>query len=103
MCGRRSPPGLADLVDLCLEVVDDFRGDVVAEDLEQVDPLVAWDALVGGQLDALLDLLDGGALGDEVGVLGLPDGLVGEEGPFLVGPLLGPGLRCGETQAHQHH
>lgn len=45
-----------DLVDLALQVVDHLRGELVSEDLVQVDPLVTGDGLVGGQLDALLDL-----------------------------------------------
>lgn len=47
---------LADLVDLTLEVVDHFGGDLVSEDLVKVDPLVAGDGLVGRQLNAFLDL-----------------------------------------------
>lgn len=46
----------ADLVDLTLEVVDHLGGHLVAEDLEEVDALVAGDRLVRRQLDALLDL-----------------------------------------------
>lgn len=82
---KRRPLVVADLVDLGLEVGDDFGRDVVTEDLGQVDALVGADVLVGGQLDALLHLLDGGVLGDEVRVLGLPDGLVGEEAALLLG------------------
>lgn len=46
----------ADLVDLSLEVVDDFGGHLVSEDLVQVDPLVSGDGLVGRQLNSFLNL-----------------------------------------------
>jgi len=49
---------LSHLVHLALEVGDDFTGDVVAQDLEQVNSLVGADVLVGRELDSLLDLLD---------------------------------------------
>ena len=91
------------MVDLGLKVVDYLWRDVVSQDLEEIDPLVAGDTLIGGQFDPLLDLLDGGTLGDEVGVLGLSDGLVGEESAFL-GPAcssLDGGLR--EGAAYRDH
>lgn len=71
----------ADLVDLDLEVLDDLARhlDLAAEDLSEVDPLVAGYALVVGELDALLDVLDLGVPGDQVGRLGLLYGLVAEE------------------------
>lgn len=96
---------LADLVDLGLEVIDDLWRDVVSEDLEEVDPLVTRDALVGGEFDPFLHLLDGGALGYEVGVLRLPDGLIGEEGPLLGAAPLAAALdrRLREGMAHRHH
>lgn len=46
----------ADLVDLALEVVNDFRRHLVSKDLIQVDPLVSRDGLIGRQLNAFLDL-----------------------------------------------
>lgn len=46
----------ADLVDLTLEVVYDLRGELVPENFEQIDFLVARDGLVGSQLNAFLYL-----------------------------------------------
>ena len=83
----------ADLVDLALEVVDDLSWHVIAEDLEEVDPLVAGDRLVGGELDALLHVLDLRVLGDQVGLLGLLDSLAAEQLAVL---LLGEGRGHGQ-------
>lgn len=47
---------VSDLVDLSLQVVDDLGGDLVAQDLVQVDPLVEGDRLVRRQLDTFLYL-----------------------------------------------
>lgn len=46
-----------DLVDLALEVVDDLGGNLVTQDLEQVDPLVYWDWFIRRQLNAFLYLV----------------------------------------------
>lgn len=69
---------LSNLVDLGLQILDDFTGHLVAEDLEQIDALVAGNRLVGAQLNALLHILDLGVFGDQVRVLGLADGLICE-------------------------
>lgn len=58
-CGDFPALVLADLVDLALQIVHHLGRHLIAEDLEQIDALVAGNRLVGGQLDALLDL-DGG-------------------------------------------
>lgn len=76
---------LADLVDLGLQVGDHLGGHVGAEDGGQVDALVAGQVLEGGQLDALLHVLDLGVLGDQEGVLRLADGFVGELGSLALG------------------
>lgn len=47
----------ADLVDLALEVVDYLGGYLVAEDLEQINTLIAGNRLVRRKFDALLNLL----------------------------------------------
>lgn len=47
---------LADLVDLSLEVVDYFRRELVSQDFEEVDFLVAGYAFVGADFDAFLNL-----------------------------------------------
>jgi len=67
------------LIDLGLEIVDHFWRHVFAQDLEEIDPLVPGDRFVSGQFDAFLDLLYGGVLGDEIGVLRLPYRLVAED------------------------
>lgn len=78
---------VSNLVDLGLQVRDDLPRDLVAEQLEQVDALIAGDGLDGRHLDALLDALDGGIARDQLLRLGLSDGLVREGGtvPFLGG------------------
>jgi len=93
---------VADLVDLRLQVGDDLGGDVVTQDLGQVDALVGADVLVSRQLDALLDLLDGGVLGDEVRVLRLSDCLVGEVAALLLGHGVGGNGQGGEDEYSLH-
>lgn len=78
---------VSDLVNLRLQIGDDLPWDLVAEQLEQIDALVAGDGLDGGHLDALLHALDGGIAGDQLLRLGLSDRFVrqGSSVPFLGG------------------
>lgn len=68
----------SNLIYLTLEVADDLGGDVVAEDLEEVDLLVTGDGFVSDKLDALLNFVDGGVFWDEQRVLGLSYGFAAE-------------------------
>lgn len=73
-----------DLIDLTLKVVHHLGWHVFAQNLEEIDPLVAGDRFVSGQFDALLNLLYSRVLRDQIGVLSLPYRLVTEDLPVLL-------------------
>lgn len=108
----------ANLVDLLLEVVHHLGRELVSQDLEEVDPLVPRDALVGADFDSLLHLqrfheearirapdahlLDLRVLGDEECALRLLDGLLGVRVALLLRKGGGQGQEREQTDEHLH-
>lgn len=86
---------IADLVHLRLQVLDDLLRHLVAQNLKQINPLVAGNRLVRSQFNALLHVLDLGVPRDQVCVLGLSDRLVRKLGSLA--------LRIGHSNAHHRH
>lgn len=72
------------LINLALKVVHHLGWHVFAQDLEEIDPLVPGDRFVGGQFDALLDLLYSRILRDKIGILSLPYRLIAEDLPVFL-------------------
>uniref|UniRef100_A0A182UH96 Uncharacterized protein n=1 Tax=Anopheles melas TaxID=34690 RepID=A0A182UH96_9DIPT len=93
---------LADLIDLRLQVGDDFTRHLIAEQLEQIDALAAGDGLEGGHLNALLHALDLGVLRDQLLGLGLPDGFIGQGATVALGRGHGQGNEGEQADSNLH-
>uniref|UniRef100_A0A8W7PFI4 Uncharacterized protein n=1 Tax=Anopheles coluzzii TaxID=1518534 RepID=A0A8W7PFI4_ANOCL len=93
---------LADLIDLRLQVGDDFTRHLIAEQLEQIDALAAGDGLEGGHLNALLHALDLGVLRDQLLGLGLPDGFIGQGATIALGRGHGQGNEGEQADSNLH-
>lgn len=66
----------SDLIDLRLKIVNHLGGHRIAQDVEEIDALIAGYLLVGAQLDALLHVLYLRILRYQQRLLRLPYGLV---------------------------
>lgn len=72
------------LIDLGLKIVHHFGWHMFAQDLEEIDSLIAGDRLVSGQFDAFLYLLYSRILRDEIGILSLSYRLIAEDLPVFL-------------------